>query len=169
MYNSSTDEVVRYLFKWKCHFRLDILSFFFYFADLLLSSQQIIKLFQSSLLSSISFISYILFNINNLFLGSISFISSCYILIVYVYICRFIKAAYICLFTCLVDVFWNRWVFNTSLIFVTNRFYSFGRRFDEELRLISATNLSRALFIFLFNSSKHLIQTQDESDYSSFS
>jgi len=43
---------------------------------------------------------------------------------------------------------WNRWVINTSLIFVTNRFSSFGRRFDEELRLISATNYSRALFYF---------------------
>jgi hypothetical protein len=48
----------------------------------------------------------------------------------------------LCLFvylpTCLsLSTAWNRWVFNTSLIFVTNRFSSFGRRFDEELRLIN--------------------------------
>jgi hypothetical protein len=63
----------------------------------------------------------------------------------YIRISGFIRIADVCL---CIYLSWNRWVINTSLIFVTNRFSSFGRRFDEELRLISATNYSRALFDF---------------------
>jgi hypothetical protein len=42
----------------------------------------------------------------------------------------------------------NRWAVNTSLIFVTNRWSSFGRRFDEELRHIETTTTNKChLFV----------------------